>query len=160
MYKTLLFKDLPEETQEYVAEKAYNTIIKRVQWSDMMRHAKKECVLKFLKDASEHPEYGFCVVFLTPDGLFWGVGVFSLGECWYNDNIKAINEELTIGFRAGFTRVMIEFMQDYCKEHDCNLITASVVNDEVSPAVTNSYLKYGFKQYNSFYKQMGEVNDG
>lgn len=86
-------------------------------------------------------------------GELVGAVLFSFGSPWYNPKIRFICEELTMSFKKGYgiARNIAAYMKYYVDNGLADIATGAASQEAVSNEIANSYSKFGYKEYPSFY---------
>jgi hypothetical protein len=149
------YKCEPTDNLDWLIARAEARLMDNLDEKSLLATGNPEEIMEYIK---QNPEAAL-IEFRDEFDIERGVAVFSVAPCWYNQKIKAIQEELTVGFTSGFTEIVVQFMEEVARiNKDINLICAAVANHNVSDKVTHVYQKHGFKTFNTFYKQVKELD--
>lgn len=118
------------------------------------RNADYEYVTAFFKKITkDNSDWCLCALKDIKDHHIVGVVLFSFGSPWYNPKAKAISEELTVSFEKGYgiARAVASYMAYYVSMGYADIATGSAAQEYCQKEIENSYKKFGYKMYPSFY---------
>ena len=150
------YADICDDTEvDEVISKGIDIICNNPDSIEPFKNADKDHIKYFLKSVvkGEQEDY-FLVVFKDlKDHHLVGTCLFSSGSPWYNPNIIAVNEECTVAFEKGYgiARAVAEELE-FLLTIGFDIVQASSANECVAKLIENTYNKYGFKQYKTYYK--------
>lgn len=150
-----------------LVEKLYHTIAENPESIPLFKvpPASIQAVQEFFKEAlvnDMNTPYKFIAFYdtdstvdITKDEPV-GVCLFVVSNLWYNPKLSALEEVITCSFKkgAGLVRRIINFMEDYARVNNINIICASCANAPVAKMVDNTYNKYNFYSYKTYYKEI------
>lgn len=121
----------------------------------IIKYANLKYCYEFLKD---NLNKGYKVVaFANNEDTIVGVVLLSEGYPWYSNTIFIVNEEFTCAFEKGYgiARELSELLKFWVDNGRYDYAQTASFNDWCSGMLKNTYLKEGFKMYNSFYYRKG-----
>ena len=153
MYNGLLAKKLTKEDIEGLLKECYE----KIAMNPISLPYFKEVTLEDLKTFFHtYENYGYYAIgFIDPKSLeIVGVCLFNKGSPWYNPRLKVLSEECTIALKRGYgiTRAICEYMLQCKASKEVDLVMASSANKCVENLIENTYAKYGFSTYKTYYK--------
>lgn len=145
----------PSEVDEIVS-KGLDSISNNPDSIELFKEVDKKTITEFLQRVIYGLEDDYLLMTFkdSTDNHIVGVCLFSRGSPWYNPWLRVFNEECTIAFESGYgiTRKVAEFLEKLLKDGFTDVVQTSSANDCVAKLIENTYTKYGFKQYKSYYK--------
>lgn len=145
----------PKEVNE-VLDKGFKSIIDNPKSIELFKNADKEYIKKFIRAIAkgELSDYFLMCFKDSTDNHIVGACLMSCGNPWYNPKLLVANEECTISFERGYgiTRKIAEELLNVLNKGIADVVMASSANDCVAKLIENTYTKYNFKQYKTYYK--------
>ncbi len=136
------------------------------QWFDIYRLFMKQAIvhplyslvspMKLAKSIRAMIHSGFVVCIWTGDEVQGYLGV-GMGGDWWTD-VPVIQELFVLGKRPGMGKSAIAYLQSCAKLNDLALITSGNALSSNQKEVANMYHKYGYRSYQTFYKEVSAWN--
>lgn len=106
-----------------------------------------------IADKKVDTDWCLCAFRDTKDKHIVGAVLFSFGSPWYNPNVRAICEELTVSFEKGYgiARAVASYMAYYVYMGYASVATGAAAQEYCQKEIANSYKKFDYHSYPSFY---------
>lgn len=149
------------KTAKEIYDKAVSLFKDNPDSLPVFRKISEEDVLSVLKDALEYDSTYLLVAFYDKEtDELVGACLFSMGHPWYNKSLYVLEEECTVSFKKGYgiSSKVACLLKKFLKDDDVDIIQASSAQEWCSKIVENSYIKEGFKKYNTYYLTRYDIN--